>query len=184
MQRPHRRTPKTKSIEQAFADARHFLNDRRAKSPRIVKLIFVEAQANNLKEFLVRWRWNIKLKRWPAKVRPVRSGRNAATHWRSTLQGSGRLQKRSKRTRATGFRAFGWQAVRTPRPTAGFCVGSRTLSVHAACFTQCRHRKPRPNPSVEARPNGKPPSPGHRYGVHFLWPGLGVLPLAPPHLER
>jgi len=41
-----------------------------------------------------------------------------------------------------------------------------------------------PNTSVEARPNGKPPGPGHGYGVHFPWPGPGVLPSAPPHLER
>ena len=41
-----------------------------------------------------------------------------------------------------------------------------------------------PNPSVEARPNGKPPGPGHRYAVHYLWPGPGVLPSAPPHLQR
>lgn len=42
----------------------------------------------------------------------------------------------------------------------------------------------RPNPSVEARSNGGPPGPGHRYGVHFLWPGPGVPPLTPPHLKR
>ena len=41
-----------------------------------------------------------------------------------------------------------------------------------------------PNPSVEARPNGKPPSPGRRYGVHCLRPGLGVSPSVPPHLKR
>jgi len=41
-----------------------------------------------------------------------------------------------------------------------------------------------PNPSFEARPNGKPPSPGHGYGVHYPWPGLGVLPSVPPQLER
>jgi len=41
-----------------------------------------------------------------------------------------------------------------------------------------------PNTSFEARPNGKPPSPGPRYAVHYLWPGLGVLPSVPPQLER
>jgi len=41
-----------------------------------------------------------------------------------------------------------------------------------------------PNPSFEARPNGKPPGPGHRYAVHYLWPGPGVLPSVPPQLER
>ena len=39
-----------------------------------------------------------------------------------------------------------------------------------------------PNQSLEARSNGGPPGPDHRYGVHFLWPGPGVPPLAPPHL--
>jgi len=42
----------------------------------------------------------------------------------------------------------------------------------------------RPNPSFEARPNGKPPGPGHGYAVHYPWPGPGGLPLVPPQLER
>ena len=50
--------------------------------------------------------------------------------------------------------------------------------------SRCGVAIPTPNPSVEARPNGKPPGPVHRYGVHFLWPGPGVLPSAPPHLQR
>ena len=41
-----------------------------------------------------------------------------------------------------------------------------------------------PNPSFEARPNGKPPGPGRWYGVHFHQPGPGVLPSVPPELER
>ena len=41
-----------------------------------------------------------------------------------------------------------------------------------------------PNPSVKARPNGKPPGPGRRYAVHFRRPGPGVLPSVPPYLER
>ena len=41
-----------------------------------------------------------------------------------------------------------------------------------------------PNPSLEARPNGRPPGPGRRYAVHFRQPGSGVLPLVPPQLER
>ena len=41
-----------------------------------------------------------------------------------------------------------------------------------------------PNPSFKARPNGKPPGPGRWYGVHFHRPGPGVLPSAPPQLER
>jgi hypothetical protein len=42
----------------------------------------------------------------------------------------------------------------------------------------------RPNPSVKLSTNGRPPGPSHRYGVHFLWLGPGVLPLAPAYLER
>ena len=42
----------------------------------------------------------------------------------------------------------------------------------------------RPNPSVEARPNGRPPGPGRWYAVHFHRPGPGVPPLVPPHLKR
>ena len=45
-------------------------------------------------------------------------------------------------------------------------------------------RKVLPNHSLEARSNGGPPGPGHRYGVHFLWPGPGVPPLTPPQLKR
>ena len=36
-----------------------------------------------------------------------------------------------------------------------------------------------PNPSLKLSTNGRPPGPGHRYGVHSLWPGPGVLPLVP-----
>ena len=35
-----------------------------------------------------------------------------------------------------------------------------------------------PNPSLKRSANGRPPGPGLRYGVHFLSPGPGVLPLA------
>jgi len=34
------------------------------------------------------------------------------------------------------------------------------------------HRKVTPNPSVEARPNGKPPGPGRWYAYIFTGPGL------------
>jgi hypothetical protein len=37
-----------------------------------------------------------------------------------------------------------------------------------------------PNPALKGRSNGVPPGPGHRYGVHCLWPGPGVPPLASP----
>jgi hypothetical protein len=42
----------------------------------------------------------------------------------------------------------------------------------------------RPNTSVNRSPNGRPPSPGRWYAVHFHRPGLGVLPLVPGYLER
>ena len=48
----------------------------------------------------------------------------------------------------------------------------------------CISPPPRPNPSFEARPNGKPPAPGRWYAVHFHRPGAGALPSVPPQLER
>ena len=60
---------------------------------------------------------------------------------------------------------------------------SATGSVHKALGTAAVHQV-RPNPSLEARPNGRPPGPGRRYAVHFRQPGPGVLPLVPPQLER
>jgi hypothetical protein len=44
-------------------------------------------------------------------------------------------------------------------------------------------RTTRSNPSVEARPNGKPPGPRGSPGYHPSR-GPGALPSAPPHLER
>ena len=41
-----------------------------------------------------------------------------------------------------------------------------------------------PNPSVNRSTNGRPPSPGRWYTVHFHRPGLGVLPLVPGYLQR
>ncbi|CAD5374023.1 hypothetical protein RA210_U460004 [Rubrivivax sp. A210] len=44
-----------------------------------------------------------------------------------------------------------------------------------------QHRQPNawPNTSLKLSPNGKTPGPGHRYAVHFLWPGPGVSPSVP-----
>ncbi|CAD5373989.1 hypothetical protein RA210_U400004 [Rubrivivax sp. A210] len=36
-----------------------------------------------------------------------------------------------------------------------------------------------PNTSLKLSTNGKTPGPGHRYAVHFLWPGPGVSPSVP-----
>jgi len=41
-----------------------------------------------------------------------------------------------------------------------------------------------PNHSVKGTANGAPPGPGHRYAVHFLWPGPGVTPSSAPYLKR
>jgi hypothetical protein len=41
-----------------------------------------------------------------------------------------------------------------------------------------------PNPSVKRSANGRPPSPGRWYAVHFHRPGLGALPSSPAYLER
>jgi len=41
-----------------------------------------------------------------------------------------------------------------------------------------------PNRAVKGSANGAPPGPGHRYAVHFLWPGPGVTPSSPPYLQR
>ena len=66
-------------------------------------------------------------------------------------------------------------------------LGSRDGAVPVACGAKGNARRLRavlPNPSFEARPNGKPPGPGRWYAVHFHRPGPGVLPLVPPQLER
>ncbi len=53
---------------------------------------------------------------------------------------------------------------------------SPRLGTHAAAAQKCTAL---PNPSLKRSANGRPPGPGHRYGVHFLWPGPGALPLSP-----
>jgi hypothetical protein len=50
------------------------------------------------------------------------------------------------------------------------------------CCSRPLHHERRtvmPNPSLNRRANGRPPSPGRRYAVHFRQPGLGGLPLSP-----
>ena len=46
-----------------------------------------------------------------------------------------------------------------------------------------QHCASTPNPSFEARPNGRPPGP-RRSGAYHLHRGPGVLPSVPPQLER
>jgi hypothetical protein len=70
------------------------------------------------------------------------------------------------------------------------CSGASAIQAivgSAVASSASLHRSPGSawsNPSVKASPNGGPPGPGHRYAVHFLWPGPGVPPSVPPYLER
>ena len=45
--------------------------------------------------------------------------------------------------------------------------------------SRCLRRRLKPNPSLNRSSNGRPPSPGWWYTVHFHQPGLGGLPLQP-----
>ena len=66
--------------------------------------------------------------------------------------------------------------TRFSRPTHQFGENSFN-SQRTTRLTPTHHPgTPRPNPSFKPTANVKPPGPGHRYGVHFLWPGPGVLP--------
>jgi hypothetical protein len=70
------------------------------------------------------------------------------------------------------------------------CSGANTiqaivaLAVASSTSLHCSPGNAWPNPSVKASPNGMPPGPGRRYAVHFRQPGPGVMPSAPPYLER
>jgi hypothetical protein len=73
---------------------------------------------------------------------------------------------------------------------------SQPKAIQALCsaltkaYAQCREYSPtqpagrhpaQPNPPLNGRSNGVPPSLGHsRLFAHFLWPRLGVPPLASP----
>ena len=58
------------------------------------------------------------------------------------------------------------------RGAAGIVPRHQRHAVHRGARVQ-------PNPSLKRSANGRPPGPGSRYGVHFLLPGPGVLPLSP-----
>ena len=68
-------------------------------------------------------------------------------------------------------------------PRHGFAAEFRVVAV-AKAESPCIPPTTTPNPSFEARPNGKPPGPGRWYAVHFHRPGPGVLPSVPPQLQR
>ena len=53
------------------------------------------------------------------------------------------------------------------------------LGTYRTGFASEVHCSRRPNPSLKPSPNGGPPGPASRYGVHFLLAGPGVPPLVP-----
>ena len=64
--------------------------------------------------------------------------------------------------------------------------GGRATPIVATSSTQrhvLQHCASTPNPSFEARPNGRPPGP-RRSGAYHLHRGPGGLPSVPPQLER
>ena len=61
--------------------------------------------------------------------------------------------------------------------------GARRATVRSGVAEPYRSPR-RPNPSVNRSANGMPPGPIHRYGVHCLWLGPGVMPLSPGYLKR
>ena len=66
--------------------------------------------------------------------------------------------------------------------------GASSRFAQANCTTLAKARfrgaaQAGPNPSVEARPNGKPPGPRGREAYHVPR-GPGALPSVPPHLKR
>ena len=71
-----------------------------------------------------------------------------------------------------------WRHLRQPR--SGLHQRHQLLRIRQCLF---QRPDPRPNPSVEARPNGKAgqPAPGCAYHPSAGWP---TSPSAPPHLER
>jgi hypothetical protein len=79
------------------------------------------------------------------------------------------------------FRSVAWSGevmavVGVVRPNPGVS----TLSFSYSWAMQPRSAV-QPNPPLNGRPNGVPPSLGHsRLLAHFLWPRLGVTPLASP----
>ena len=78
-------------------------------------------------------------------------------------------------------------AVRSGGENAGVCISPNALfqahaagpRSHGAQAARGIRRHAVPNPSFKRSANGRPPSPGRRYTVHFRQPGLGVLPSSP-----
>ena len=111
----------------------------------------------------------------------VRSGKRSLYPRRGAgraTPGCGRLQQRRSTAIARSF--FSLRHLSEPSSTAALARASR-----ACKFRRSPHwaQQPRPNPSVEPRPNGVAPGPRSAEAYHALR-GPGATPSAPPHLER
>ena len=148
-----------------------------------------------------------RLKQWPASEAseyPRRSPPQAIhLHLAPAVEEAGSCAARRRKLQSQGRRqsvrwlaataalaasptsiSSGKMTVTTQAARTGSRFGSR---VTVAFSTRKEVSPPRavlPNPSLEARPNGRPPGPAWRYAVHFRQSGPGVLPLVPPQLER
>ena len=65
------------------------------------------------------------------------------------------------------------------RGAGGTCSRPRGIALPFQARRQRTVNTAQPNPSFKPSPNGGPPGPGNRYGVHFLSPGPGVPPSVP-----
>ena len=113
---------------------------------------------------------------------------------RTAVRSQGAFQKVSlsgrRRARSSGCFSQGTRRLQRLARSCGNSIGlpaSSHCRVPFACAGISSFGlspETQPNPSVKPSPNGGPPGPGHRYGVHFMWPGPGVPPLVPSYLER
>ena len=99
--------------------------------------------------------------------------------------GSG-LQSVLRAATSVGASHFAWRwrleyvaRHRRQRGAGGFCGEARGIAVPLQARRHCTVSAAQPNPSFKPSPNGGPPGPGNRYGVHFLSPGPGVPPSVP-----
>ncbi|CAD5373994.1 hypothetical protein RA210_U400009 [Rubrivivax sp. A210] len=65
------------------------------------------------------------------------------------------------------------------RGAGGLCGVAREIPQSWQAHRLGQHRAALPNPSLKRSTNGRPPSPGRWYSVHFHRPGPGGLPSAP-----
>ncbi len=116
---------------------------------------------------------------WQARGRPLRRCQCCSV---SSWSGR-RVAVADSNKRRTGRPLNDMEApwCRRPRLAIGANQGSISNSLPGLV---CQRHPARPNPSLKPSPNGGPPGPGNKYGVHCLSPGPGVPPLGPAYLER